>query len=160
MQNSTTVSTPTKTGSFRSNSGKTSRPNTGSTSRPKGRSKYAKKARSNFKKAPVAAKPKGPVNTYTSVCCGVPATKKACVAVSKKDALTQTLGKFRCSACKKRCKVTVSKYKAPEEYTAASIKVLEGMPPAGSKVTFGVTVEGDNLGRGTGFMPPEAVVAS
>lgn len=160
MSNSTIQKTPTGTGKSQSSFTRTSRPNTSSASRPKGRSKYAKKARSNFKKSPVAAKPKGPVNTYTSVCCGVPATKKACVAVSKKDALTQTLGKFRCSACKKRCKVTVSKYKAPEEYTAASIKVLEGMPPAGSKVTFGVTVEGDDLGRGTGFTPPEAVVVS
>lgn len=36
------------------------------------------------------------------------------MAVNKKDALTQTLGKFRCSGCKKRAKVTVSKFKAPE----------------------------------------------
>jgi hypothetical protein len=35
------------------------------------------------------------------------------VAVNKKDALVQGLGKFRCSACKKVAKVTVSKYVAP-----------------------------------------------
>ena len=103
--------------------------------RPKGKSKYAKKSRVNANKKAAPAKPKGPVYAYTSACCGVPAVKKPCVAVNKKDALTQTLGKFRCGACKKRCKVTVSKYKAPEpvkagEYTTASLKVLEGMPPA------------------------------
>ncbi len=48
----------------------------------------------------------------------------------------QSLGKFRCTGCKKRAKVTVSKYKAPEpvktagEYSAASIEVLKGMAPA------------------------------
>jgi hypothetical protein len=78
-----------------------------------GNSKYAQKSRGKSK-APVAVKPKGPVNTYTSVCCSVPATKTPCIAVTKKDALVQGLGKFRCSACKKRCKVTVSKFKAPE----------------------------------------------
>ena len=115
MQNSTTVLTPKEIGSFRSSSTQKNRPNTNSTSRPKGKSKYAKKFRSNVKKAPVVAKPKGPVYTYTSECHGAPAIKKACVAVSKKDALTQTLGKFRCSACKKRCKVTVSKAKPAED---------------------------------------------
>jgi hypothetical protein len=39
------------------------------------------------------------------------------VAVNKKDALTQTLGKFRCGACGKRCKVTVSKAKNIEVIT-------------------------------------------
>lgn len=129
MQNSTSQKTPTGTGNSQSNFTQKNRPNTNSTSRPKGKSKYAKKARGNAKKAPVAAKPRGPVNDYTSECHGAPAIKKACVAVSKKDALTQTLGKFRCSACKKRCKVTVSKAKPAGEYTADSIKVLEGMTP-------------------------------
>lgn len=129
MQNTTISSIQPKTGNFRSNFTQKNRPNANSTSRPKGKSKYAKKARGNARKAPVAAKPRGPVNDYTSVCCSVPAIKKACVAVSKKDALTQTLGKFRCSACKKRCKVTVSKAKPAGEYTADSIKVLEGMTP-------------------------------
>ena len=68
------------------------------------------------------------------------------MAVSKKDALTQTLGKFRCSACKKRCKVTVSKYKAPEALTQDGWKPVAEVKPGeqtlavvnvGSKVTVG-----------------------
>ena len=156
MSNSTIQKTPTETGKSQSSFTQQRNPNTrssfqgqkrnGTSKVGRGKSRYANKARSNFKKAPVAAKPKGPVNTYTSVCCGVPATKKACVAVSKKDALTQTLGKFRCSACKKRCKVTVSKYKAPETVFS----------PSGAQVTFG-TVDGADMGRGTGFLPTAEV---
>ena len=116
-------STSGKTGGHSSGTGKQSR------------SRYAQKAKGNAKKSLVAAKPRGPVFNYTSVCCSAPAKKKPCVAVNKKEALTQTLGKFRCGACGKRCKVTVSKYKAPEpvkavEYTAASIEVLKGMDPS------------------------------
>ena len=48
--------------------------------------------------------------------------------MNKKDALTQTLGKFRCGACKKRCKVTVSKYKAPD--VTVSVPVLTEVPVA------------------------------
>ena len=109
MQNTPISSIQPKTGNFRSNFTQKNRPNTNSTSRPKGKSKYAKKARGNAKKAPVAAKPRGPVYTYTSECHGAPATKKACSATNKKDALLQGLGKFRCTECKKRCKVKVSK---------------------------------------------------
>lgn len=120
MSSTTIQKVQTGTGNSQSNSNRPNRPNTSSTSRrPKGKSKFAQKSRANANKKTVAAKPRGPVNTYTSVCCGVPATKKPCVAVNKKDALTQTLGKFRCSACKKRAKVTVSKFKAPE--TAAPV---------------------------------------
>lgn len=94
-----------------STSGKTGRHSSGTGKQS--RSRYAQKAKGNAKKSPVAAK-RGPVFEYTSVCCSAPATKKPCVAVNKKDALTQTLGKFRCTACRKPAKVTVSKYKAPE----------------------------------------------
>ena len=97
------------------------KPRTSSTSRPQkpsgtpkrnnGKSRYAQKSRGNAKKSPVAAKPRGPVYTYTSDCHKAPATKKPCTAVNKKDALTQTLGKFRCGECGKRCNVTVSKFK-------------------------------------------------
>ncbi len=114
MQNTTIHNTPTGTGSSPSSSTQKNKQNTRSTSRhPKGKSKYAQKSRVN-KNKPVAVKPRGPVNTYLSTCCGVPATKKACTRVGKKEALEQGLGKFRCGVCKKRCKVTVSKYKAPE----------------------------------------------
>ena len=109
---STTIQKATVTGNSQLSSTRPNKPNTRSTS-PKGRSKYAQKARSSAKKKP-AVKSSGPVFLYTSVCCSAPAKKKPCVAVNKKDALTQTLGKFRCNACGKRAKVTVSKYKAPE----------------------------------------------
>lgn len=48
------------------------------------------------------------------------------MAGNKKDALTQTLGKFRCTACRKPAKVTVSKYKAAE-YPVEAIAVLKAM---------------------------------
>ena len=113
MQSSTTVSTPAESGSSRSNFTPKNKPNTRSTS-PKGRSKYATKSRGKSK---TPAKAKTPSNVYTSVCCSAPAKKKPCVAVNKKDALTQTLGKFRCTACGKRAKVTVSKAKNIEVIT-------------------------------------------
>jgi len=165
MSNSTNPSTPTAIGNSQSNSTQKRKQNTRS-SFPKGRSKYAKKARSNFKKAPIAAKPKGPVNTYTSVCCSVPAVKKPCVAVNKKDALTQTLGKFRCSSCKKRCKVTVSKFKPAEALTQEGWKpadevkqgdTVRAVIPASTPVAYG-TVEGADLGRGTAILESEVEV--
>jgi len=114
---------------------------TGTQKRSNGKSKYAQKSRVNANKKAVVAKPRGPVYAYTSACCSLPARKKACVAVGKKDALTQSLGKFRCSGCGKRSKVTVSKYVAPVagEYTADSLKVLENMPPATPTVMTAVT---------------------
>jgi len=46
---------------------------------------------------------------YTSVCCGMQATKTPCVRVDMKAAETQGLGKFRCPTCRKVTKVTRSK---------------------------------------------------
>ena len=74
------------------------------------KSKYSQKSRSKKNVKP-GVKPRGPVNTYTSVCCSAPATKPACVQVDKKKALEQGLGTFRCTGCKKPCKCTVSKFK-------------------------------------------------
>lgn len=81
--------------------------------------------------------------------------------VGKKDALVQGLGSWRCTVCKKPCKVTVSKATVAEsltkegdalrpgeevvatvlsnmggEYAIESLKVLEGMPPARTEVTI------------------------
>lgn len=85
--------------------------------------------------------------------------------VGKKDALVQGLGSWRCTVCKKPCKVTVSKATVAEsltkegwkpsdalrpgeevvatvlsnmggEYAVESLKVLEGMPPARTEVTI------------------------
>ena len=106
------------------------------TGKNKGRSRYAQKSRGNAKKSPVAAKPRGPVFSYTSSCCGAPAKKKPCVAVNKKDALTQTLGKFRCTACGKRTKVTVSKAKNIEVVTVPTSNGV-GTMSYGEEVTLG-----------------------
>lgn len=163
MPNTTIQQTQAKTGSSRLSSTRTNKPSTTSTSRrPKGKSKYAHKARVNANK-PKAVVKQGPVKSYTSVCHGAPATKPACVRVGKKDALVQGLGSWRCTVCKKPCKVTVSKATVAEsltkegwkpsdalrpgeevvatvlsntggEYAVESLKVLEGMPPARTEV--------------------------
>jgi hypothetical protein len=125
--NSQSPSTPQKTGRTRPTS-QGSRFSTGTKKDKRGSSKYAQKSRGN-KFVNLVRKPQGPVNTYTSVCCSVPATKTPCIAVSKKDALVQGLGKFRCSACKKRCKVTVSKFKAPESLTKDGWKPSDEVKP-------------------------------
>lgn len=91
-----------------------------STSRPKGKSKYASKSRSKPSK-PVA-KPKGPTFCYTSVCCSAPATKPACTRVGKKEALVQGKGSWRCTACRKSAKVTVSKAKMLVDVSATEVQ--------------------------------------
>jgi hypothetical protein len=97
---------------------------TGTSKRNNGKSKFAQKSRVNANRKPIAVKPRGPVFSYVSVCCNVPATKKPCVAVSKKDALTQTLGKFRCTGCQKPAKVSRSKYVAPEAAIVTEVPVV------------------------------------
>jgi hypothetical protein len=46
-----------------------------------------------------------PMFHYFSVCCNVQAEKRACVRVPVKERETNSLGKFRCGQCHKRCKV-------------------------------------------------------
>src|ERR1035437_4375479 len=113
MPNSTNQKTQQGTGNFRSSSTQRNKPSTNSTSRPKGKSQFAQKSRSKRTTKPVS-KPRGPVNAYTSVCCSLPATKPACIKTDKKKALEQSLGTWRCTGCRKTCKVTVSKAKGPE----------------------------------------------
>lgn len=120
-------STAQKNLSTRPSSQGSRKPN-GTQKRNNGKSKFAQKSRVNSNKK-VVAKPRGPVYAYTSVCCSLPAVKKPCVAVGKKDALTQTLGKFRCSGCKKKAKVTVSKYVAPESLTKDGWKPSDALKP-------------------------------
>jgi transposase len=51
-----------------------------------------------------------PVFSYTSKCCSVQATKTPLLkAKTMDDATDQSLGKWRCSACKKRCTCTRSR---------------------------------------------------
>lgn len=125
MQNTTTQRTQPKTGSFQSSSDQRNGKSTNSTSRSKGKSRFAQKSRGNPKK-PVAVK-RGPVNVYTSVCCGLPATKPACVKVDKKKALEQGMGSWRCSGCHKACKVTVSKFHIAEA-TVGNVTVTAMVP--------------------------------
>ena len=68
-------------------------------------------------KTAAPAKAKNPVFAYTSVCCSVPATKPPVIAVGyrSEEAKTQTLGKFRCTKCGKRCKCNRSKFKSEEK---------------------------------------------
>ena len=81
------------------------------------------------KRSKPVAKPSvrvGPVKVYTSACCQAPATKpKAGQKEVAKDAETgkmksgsKGLGKWRCSACSKVCRVTVHK-PAPKEIVDA-----------------------------------------
>jgi len=92
-----------KTGSF-----------TGSSKKGSGKSKYGKKQGQRKGQKPVAVK--SPTRAYTSVCCSAPAQKPRCGKVeSMQDAETKRLkevskglGKWRCSACNKPCKVTSS----------------------------------------------------
>jgi len=109
MQNSTNQKTQQGTGNFRSNSTQRNGKNTSSTSKPHGKSRFAQKSRSKKQQKPVAIK-RGPINSYTSVCCSVPAKKPHAgeLPAGKKERLG--LGHFRCTACGKGCKVTVSKY--------------------------------------------------
>ena len=87
----------------------------GSAQKPHDETRNAKRARWAKKSKPVA-KPsvrRGPVKSYTSVCCSLPASKpRAGQKEMAKDAETgktkevaKGLGKWRCSGCRKVCKV-------------------------------------------------------
>lgn len=82
-----------------------------------------------FNKGPKGAKPAvrksalgAPVNVYTSVCCDALGVKKACVAdfTQKPDERKAALGSWRCSNCKKKCKVTRKLAKDPKEVAVVS----------------------------------------
>ena len=74
--------------------------------KPKGRPTQRNKAKVRLVKALDA-----PAFLYNSVCCGATALKKACVKdvdVEFKDRKA-ALGSWRCSQCKRKCKVNRSK---------------------------------------------------
>jgi hypothetical protein len=87
------------------------RPSSRSTTGKKknGNSRFSKKNRS---KKPAATPT--PTNTYLSSCCSLPASKPRAFSavVGSKD--KSGLGHWRCTGCKKTCKVSISKYQAPE----------------------------------------------
>lgn len=73
------------------------------TKKPKGRPTQRNKPKFRVVKAPDA-----PVFLYTSVCCEAIAAKKAClkdVDVKFEDR-EAALGSWRCTNCKRKCKVT------------------------------------------------------
>ena len=90
-----------------------------SAQRPNGQSRNEKRARWAKRSRPVA-KPTvrtGPTFEYISACCSLPASKPRCGAKTPtKDPETgkmkdqvKGLGHFRCSGCRKVCKVTPQK---------------------------------------------------
>lgn len=107
----------------KSSAGKTVKPtapkSSGSAQKPHQETRNEKRARWAKKAKPVAKAPvvkRGPVKSYASVCCSLPASKPNCgtkVASvdpetgkpAKKDKHTG-LGHWRCSGCRKVCKVT------------------------------------------------------
>ena len=105
-------------------------PSSHGTSRSSGRKTKSKFSKKHRKPQKPQVAPSGPVYTYVSKCCNAPARKpKAFSAIAGKKDKTG-LGHWHCSACGKIAKVSVGKPKAEGEYTADSIKVLAGMPPA------------------------------
>ena len=72
-----------------------------SPTKPQMKNKQLKKPNKPAPKANVL-----PIFSYTSKCCSVQAVKSPCmfVGVKSKEAETQGLGGWRCSACKKPCK--------------------------------------------------------
>ena len=129
MSNTTIQKTQQGAGNFRSNSTQRNGKSTGSTSRPNGKSKFAQKFRVKANRPKPVAVKRGPVNTYTSVCCGLPASKPGCVKVDKKKALEQGLGSWHCSGCRKACRVSVSKFKAAEILKALDSVVNASVVP-------------------------------
>ena len=116
----------------KSSAGKTAKPtvqkSSGSAQKPHQETRNEKRARWAKKAKPVAKAPvvkRGPVKEYISACCSASATKPACgtkVASidpetgkpAKKDKATG-LGHFRCSQCRKVCKVVPQAPKAKEQ---------------------------------------------
>ncbi len=73
------------------------------TRKPKGRPTQRNRKPVRLTKAPEA-----PTFLYTSVCCGASAAKKACVkdVDVKFEDRKAALGSWRCTNCKRKCKVT------------------------------------------------------
>ena len=124
--------------SFRKpNGGNFTTKNSSAQQRPNGQSRNEKRARWAKRSRPVA-KPTvrtGPTFEYISACCSLPASKPRCGAKTPtKDPETgkmkdqvKGLGHFRCSGCRKVCKVTPQK---PQGKTIVTVV----LPPAKMEV--------------------------
>jgi hypothetical protein len=120
-QNQNQQKTEKSNTSFRKpNGGNLITKNSSAQQRPNGQSRNEKRARWAKRSKPVArpvAVKRGPVKSYTSVCCSLPASKPtAGQKEMAKDAETgkmkgqvKGLGHWRCSGCRKACKVTPQK---------------------------------------------------
>ena len=103
------------------------------------RKRWAKKSKPVAK--PVAVK-RGPAKEYVSVCCSAPATKPPCGTKTptkdpdsgKMKDKASGLGHFRCSQCKKACKVR-SQAPAPKEIVDAVRSVMAASVVPVSEVT-------------------------
>lgn len=89
--------------------------------RPHGKSRYAKKKQGRPNR-PAAVK-RGPAKQYISLCCSLPANKPALVKPEggrrdEKAADQKGLGHWRCSGCRKSCKVRPEAIKTAEPVPA------------------------------------------
>ena len=117
-QNQNQQTTEKLSTSFRKpNGGNFTTKNYSAQQRPNGQSRNEKRARWAKRSRPVArpvAVKRGPVKSYTSVCCSLPASKPtAGQKETAKDAetgkmkdKTKGLGHWRCSGCRKVCRVS------------------------------------------------------
>jgi hypothetical protein len=100
------------------------------TPKPNDQSRNAKRARwaKKSKPAPKSLAKRGPIYEYISKCCSLPASKPRCglkEAVKDPESgkmkdKTKGLGHWRCSGCRKVCKVIPRKPQPKELITAAS----------------------------------------
>ena len=121
------------------------KPSLSSAQKPNEGTRNEKRARWAKKSTPVArpvAVKRGPVREYVSVCCSAPATKPPCGTKTptkdpdsgKMKDKASGLGHFRCSQCKKACKVR-SQAPAPKEIVDAVRSVMAASVVPVSEVT-------------------------
>jgi len=135
----------------KSSAGKTAKPiapksSESSAQKPQQETRNAKRARWAKKSKPVAKAPvnRGPVREYISVCCNVGATKpRAGAKEAAKDPETgkvkdksKGLGHWRCTGCRKACKVK-SQAPAPKSVVIASVPLF--VPNQSVEVTVATT---------------------
>lgn len=105
--------------------------------------KYGKK---HHKPAPKPVVKRGPINEYVSVCCSLPAEKPACGSTlatqtegKKVTKVVRGLGHFRCTGCRKGCKVTARKPQTKTEIITVTPPAMDGVP-MGEPTTVEVSV--------------------
>ena len=148
----------------KSSAGKTEKPTVQkslSSAQPNKPTRDQKRARWAKRSKPVAktVAKRGPEKEYISVCCSVPARKpKAGAKEMAKDAETgkmqdksKGLGKWRCPACSKICKVTPRKPEAKPTGNMANLSCPDVVYPAKMHVVV-VSSDTPDLGRGAAII--------